>query len=256
MSSKRTADVVFCLDASNSMQPALDGVRAHLGDFVAGLKSSAQGTWDVRFDFLAYRASDVQDGAIFSHDSLRLSGLDLIQKLYATTPQTTLAKDFFTTNIDEFKTSLARIKPSGDEAPLVALDTALDFPWRESANCHRVVILMTDEPFETGACMDFQKQQLPQLIQKIQDLRVMLFLVAPQSAVFDQLAAVDKSEYQVIDNNTGDGLRSVNFNKVLMQIGKSVSVSLQTSTMEKKAIPRGLYRQHEWTGTKTALTGA
>src|SRR3954452_9892629 len=105
MSTKRTADVIFCLDASNSMQPALDGVRAHLGDFVAGLKSSAQATWDVRFDFLAYRASDVQNGiGVFLQDSLRYTGMELIQKLYATGPQTTITKDFFTTNIDEFKT--------------------------------------------------------------------------------------------------------------------------------------------------------
>src|SRR6266550_6258290 len=100
MSTKRTADVVFCLDASNSMQPALDGVRGHIGDFVAGLKTSAQATWDIRMDFLAYRASDVQDGTVFSQDSLRLSGLDLIQKLYDAGPQSISAKSFFTADVN------------------------------------------------------------------------------------------------------------------------------------------------------------
>src|SRR3954463_11693835 len=118
---KRTADVVFCLDASNSMQPALDGVRGHLGDFVAGLKTSAQAAWDVRMDFLAYLASNVQDGAVFSQDSLRLSGLDLIQRLYGSAQQGP-SLSFFTNNVDEFESSLARIKPAGDEAPLVSLD--------------------------------------------------------------------------------------------------------------------------------------
>ena len=41
MSTKGTADVVFCLDASGSMGPCIEGVKSHIASFVDGLKRLA-----------------------------------------------------------------------------------------------------------------------------------------------------------------------------------------------------------------------
>src|SRR5688572_3919910 len=72
MTTKRVADVVFCIDASNSMQPCIDAVRKNLAQFVSGLQSGGQSTWDVRFDFLAHQASENARGS--SIDGRRLPG--------------------------------------------------------------------------------------------------------------------------------------------------------------------------------------
>ena len=249
MSTKGVADIIFCLDASSSMQPCFDAVRTHISEFVAGLESNQQTKWDWRLDFVAHCASEHSDGfTVFRHQSLyneELSG-----PLYWKKGQ---GGRFFTTNLNEFREGLGRVQVQGDEAPLVALDFCLDFPWRDEKNCHRIVIVMTDEPFETGASQKMQGEHLPMLIDKIQRLRVMLFIVAPESQVFDELASVDKSEYEVVDD-TGNGLSRVDFKKILSYIGKSLSV--QTTQFSKaESVPRGLFGQENWGNTDRQITG-
>ena len=154
---------------------------------------------------------------------------------------------FFTTDIDEFKGGLDNIKVMGDEAPLIALDSCLDFPWRKASESHRIVIFLTDEPYETSSNPEKDKALLGELQQKTQDLRVLLFIVAPESQVFEELAEIDKSEYEAVDSRSA-GLVDVDFRKLLSGIGKSVSVSTanqQVSTVEKR-VKRGLFGQTEW----------
>ena len=56
----------------------------------------------------------------------------------------------------------------------------------------------------------------------------MLFIVAPQSLAFQELSAVERSEYTVVES--GDGLASANLGDVLGFIGKSVSKSRDKET--------------------------
>ncbi len=237
MATRGTADIVFCLDSSASMQPCFDGVRAHLGDFIASLGNTPQTQRDIRFDYVAYCCT--QDPVGFMPFQSVCSD-NLLSNLYCDPPQ---QDHLFTTDIDRFRSSLARITPRGDEASLVGLDFALDFPWRPAPKCHRVAIVMTDEPFESGVFQQEQKAVLPALIKKIQTLRVILFLITPESSIYSQLAEVDRCEQIVVPG--GDGLASVDFRDVLSYVGKSVSVStLQTSAIG--TAPRGLFRQAEW----------
>jgi len=239
MSTKGIADVVFCLDASGSMSPCIDGVRRHIIDFLSGIRSNNQLSWDLRLDFVAYAASGDQPWKRFpglGHRSVFHD--ELLEPLY-------LGRQgrFFTTDTREFQTALERVEAGGDEATLVALDFALDFPWRDGRSCHRAVIVMTDEPFESGAYEAEQKARLQELITKIQKLRVMLFLIAPDSPVYNELAQVDRSEYEVVDG--GDGLAGVDFGAALAYIGKSLSVSqLQGAT--EAAPRRALFDQTSW----------
>jgi hypothetical protein len=243
VSTRGVADVVFCLDASDSMKPCFQGVAKHVGDFLEGLKSSRQMSWDLRFDFVAHNSS--QDGRTQQIRSLRAQ--NAVQDLYG---QGRNDGRFFTTDVEELRRGLVDVKVMGNETPLVGLDVALDFPWRSASSCHRVVIHMTDEPFETGALIEQQKSVLPALLEKIQNLGVMLFLVTPESEVFARLSEVDRCEHVVVPS-MNDGLSRVDFRQVLSFVGKSVSVSTLQRVGTVK-VARGLFGQENWGRTDRA----
>ena len=248
MSTKGVVDLVFCIDSSQSMRPSIDGVRSHVLSFVRGLESGLQQRKvDVRLDFLAHSCGE--DNGLFRMQTVRTTSLETAQALYSKPDP----GRFFTTDVAEFERALSSVAVEGDEATLIALDFALDFPWRPRRDCHRVVICLTDEPFESGALVEEQRKRLDALIDKIQALGVMLFLVAPDSDVWNQLAEVDKSEFKrVSEANTG--LQTVDFGKVLEQIGKSVSAASLQSVGEDR-VPRALFGQDAWGGSSGALTG-
>lgn len=250
MSTKGIADVVFCIDVSASMAPCIDGVRKHISSFINGLTSNSQQTWDLRLDFVAHSASESVPGrGVLALRSLKEP--QLLSALYEKNPQ---HGRFFTSDPAEFCRGLESLTVLGDEAPLIGLDFCLDFPWRNSTGCHRVIIMLTDEPFEQSALQAVQKAQLSELINKIHGLHVMLFLVAPESPVFDELASADRSEYEVIDE-VGRGLEEVDFSKVLQYIGKSISNSTPGGT-QTIAVKRGLYDQNNWGQSTESLTGS
>ncbi len=239
MATRGVADIVFCLDASGSMSPCFEGVRSHVGDFIKGLNSGGQSVLDVRFDFAAHRC--VAEGVVPGLQMESVYNRSVLTALYGATSQT---QRFFSHDVEEVRRRLTEIRTESDEASLLALDCVLDFPWRRAAACHRVVILMTDEAFETGAWQAPQVALLGDLIRKIQDLRVMLYLVTPESEVFTRLSEVDKCEHIVVDTS-GDGLKGVDFGEVLGFIGKSVSASTLQAP-EPAAPTRALYGQATW----------
>jgi len=230
------------------MKPCIDGVKAHISSFLEGLQADKQRRWDVRFDFLAHFTVIGEGGTIgHAHFSLFHNDFDnhALDALYSS--QQSQKGRFFTTDIEQFKRGLDDVDVMGDEGPLVALDSCLDFPWRKAGECHRVIIFMTDEPFETSSNPEMESQFLEDLQQKTQDLRVLLFIVAPDSDVYEELAEVDKSEYEAVESRSA-GLADVDFRKLLSGIGKSVSVSTanQQGTVIEKKVKRGLFGQTTW----------
>ena len=65
--------------------------------------------------------------------------------------------------------------------------------------------------------------KIPNLIQKLMSRRIQLFVSAPFSPAMEQLGSLDRAEIEAVDG--GDGLKSVDFKKLLAQMGKSISVS-------------------------------
>lgn len=251
MSTKGVIDLVFCVDASNSMRPCIEAVKKHAVSFVGGLEEGArvmQRSVDWRVDFLAHSADE--GGGVYGIHTLRTTGVGTMSALY---PRADAGK-FFTTDLSEFSRALGAVPVEGDEATLWALDVALDFPWRPRAACHRVIICLTDEPFETGADVAKQLAQLSALQDKIQRLGVMLFLVAPESPAFARLAMVDKSEYEVVDA-VGDGLSKVPFDKVLAYMGKSVSMAAAGGPDLDAGVRRSLFGQDKLVAVDTAIRG-
>jgi len=246
MKTRCTADIVFCLDSSESMDPCLEGLMENITSLVEGIQGDGQNSWDVRFDFVSHQSLlNAQGGAVINHSSLY--NRDLLDVLYGDT-----RGRFFTRDVVEFKTGISRIKTKGDESPLVAIDSCLDFPWREEGECHRVIVFLTDEPFETCLKPEMEKTYIDQVIQKIMDLNVLFFLIAPDSEGFERISSADKSQYVVIESEVPE-LTAVDFSKfdfrnLLAQIGKSVSVSPigHQPSYPVASVRRGLFGQSEW----------
>jgi hypothetical protein len=247
-STKGVVDVVFCLDASGSMAPCIDAVRKNLDAFLDALAGDANRKIDCRIDFLVHSCGE--DGGLVRSKSLNKSGEDLIRALYGQPAQ---PNAFFTGDRNAIRLGLKEVDVYGDEAMLIALDMALDFPWRPQAGCHRVVVLLTDEPLEANAIWQLQRTKLDAIIDKVQTLGVKLYLVGPASPGLDTLAEADKCLYQK-SAQTHDGLGSIDFNKVLGQIGKSVSASVLQRRPET-GVKRALFGQDQWVASGESIRG-
>jgi uncharacterized protein YegL len=237
MATKERADIVFLIDISDSMKPVLNAVKDNITKLVDTLANDTQRQWDIRLDFLAHAFGN----GITHYESVRFGGVDIINSLYHHEPEP--AQYFFTTDIAKFKSRLAEIETTGDETTLIALDTALEYPWRPAQEGHRAIVLLTDEPIETGENVEEQVAQLKKLIEKIYRKRVKLFIIAPDSAAFHTLANADKSEYEIVDG-TNDGMRNVNFGELMKAIGGSVATSDKSTGANDTLTP--LYRQDKW----------
>lgn len=237
MAGRKCADIVFLLDASGSMTPCLEAVKNNIRRLSEFFKSDGQNVWDIRFEFVAH--SSWED--LYQLQTHALKGAELAEAVYK--PQTGRADSLFTKDVAKFQAALAEVNSQGDETTLVALDTALDLPWRPAESCHRAVICLTDEAIETGEKVSFQKGQIENLIRKIHSKRIKLTILAPQSDAFDMLSMADRCEYEPVGGKS-DGLRNTNFSKLMESIGKSVSVSQSTASGATAPLP--LYGQDRW----------
>jgi hypothetical protein len=233
VSTKGRADVVFCVDDSGSMSTCFEAVNDHLADFVNGLSSGNQQVWDLRLDYVVYSTPEGRYRSMYNRD--------LWDALYGSRQGR-----FFSSEPVELGEALRKERAEGgDEASLIGLDFALDLPWRDAASCHRAVIQLTDEPFEGGvsALHADPEADTYRLIDKLQALGVMLFLVAPRSPIYELLSEADRSEYIEADIHK-PGLAGVDFGKVLDYIGKSISVSMLQRGAASN--PGPLFGQPSW----------
>ncbi len=232
MTTKNAADIIFVVDASDSMSPCIEGLRTHLTTFLEVFRGNANVQWNVRFDFVAHR----------SRGTVQVIESALTDDLHGTF-YTGGAGEFFTTDVLAVTQALSRVETSGNERSLIALDFALDAPWRDSRTARRVIIFLTDEPHETSAAPEHDRTLIPALIEKIHALKVTLFMVNPDSADYEHLASADKVNVQKVTG--GDGLRSVDLRRVLQAIAKSISVD-QSTLGTVRTTTRGLFGQATW----------
>lgn len=241
MAGRQTADIVFCMDASGSMENAFNGVRNNVFKLIDGLKANLQIQWDVRFDFLAYSNGDYS----MRMQTLNYKGKDVLDNLYSSKFSLNgvfnASNGFFTTDVEKFKSGLSKVECRGDEATLLALDIAADFPFRDAASCHRTVVLLTDEPVNAGVNVNSTTAKVMELAKKYQDKKIALFMVTPNCEVFDTLSQIDKCEWTVDESRSLTGL---DFSKFLEGIGKSVSVSQNAISAVNDVKP--LYNEKAW----------
>jgi hypothetical protein len=228
------------------MTPCIGAVKDNISKLTAVFSKDALRTWDIRLDFLAHAFGNRK-----FHCYTARQDVTLLDDLYQNPDPAT--RRCFTSETAEFEKALARVRTTGDEVTLAALDIALDFPWRPAQSCHRVVVLLTDEAVETGEAVKLQESLLPALIEKIHNKRVKLFIHAPESEIFYKLSMANGCEYEIL-SVAHDGMRHVDFQKLMEVIGKSVFISQSTLPGESDAHP--LFGQETWRLTdETSLGG-
>jgi len=242
MPGKNTADIVFLLDASQSMEPCIEGVKEHILNFAGVFEEDTNQSWDIRLDFLAHQLQILPSGGW----KLRLKSVyeNELKSIYGN-------GRFFTQKIDDFKNALTGVRPWGNESTLPALDCALDLPWRDHGSCRRIVIVMTDEQLETGANTETpfaadiasSMAKLDAVINKINGQKVILFLVAPDSEGYEKLASANKAAWITVAE--GGGLAGVDFGQILASMAKSITKS-QSPLGATPATTRALFGQDTW----------
>jgi len=186
---------------------------------------------------------------VYDHHFIGGEGHGMMEKLYQGGGQNARADDFFTEDPNQFIEALSKVEPQGNEDMLLALDIALDFPFGPSATNRRAVALFTDEPAEEGIDEGKSLGKIDALIDKIQMRRIQLFLVTPESPGFESLSEADKCEWEEVDG--GNGLSGFDFQQLLSDMGKSISVATLQSSGEKDW-PRALYGQDRWSTDRSA----
>ena len=242
----QNVDLVLLVDASESMKPCFTQLREHLKDLLYPLQ---QANFKVRFGLVAYAAAPTHGGPVYDHTFIGGSGPEMIQKLYKPVAS---APDFFTSDPSVVTRILSGLEAQGNEDTLLALDVAADFPFGPVESTRRVVAVFTDETFEAGVCGEDPVAKIPELIRKLTSRRIQLFVSAPYSPALEMLGSVDRAEIEPVDG--GDGLKSVDFKKLLAQMGKSISVSsLQMGS--EPLWQKALYGQDQWSASR-AVTAA
>ncbi len=231
-------DIVFVLDASESMKPCFDGLKKHLNVILAPMQGYVN---KVRFGLLAHFAAPLRGRAVYEHTFLGGQGPEMLPKLYG--QGSANDANFFTTDGNLFARKLGEIKLGANEEMLIALDTALDFPFGPLHNTKRVVVLFSDEKLEDGLEQGKYNDKIPDIIDKLHKRKIKLFVAMPGSDGLWALAAADQSEVEEVAD--GNGLSGVDFAKLLGQMGKSISGSSLQATSEPR-YQRAIFGQDKW----------
>lgn len=245
----QNVDIVFVIDASESMQPCFDALRTHLRELITPLQGHAA---RVRFGLVAQSAGGHRGVAVYEHHFLCGSGIAALQKLYNRGPNDPDPRnDFFTDDPQRFMTAIGKLKAEGNEEMIVALDIAADFPFGSLSNTKRVVAFFSDESMEDGVAKGENNGMTSQLVDKLHARHIHLFAFAPDSEGIQTLALADRSEVTLVGD--GDGLAGVDFKQLLSGMGKSISVSSLQATAEP-AYQRALFGQDKWDSSRTVST--
>ena len=230
-------DIVFLIDASDSMTPCFEKLKENLKLFLKPLQDA---NFTVRYGLLAYSAG-VDDGSVI----YRHRGLDTaaggIGSLYSANVD---ENNFFTPDQDVFLRSLASIKTAGDEDTPVALDIAADFPFAPIGDSRRAIALFSNEKIEDGVCGTEHLQQLNLVLQKIAKRKISLYAYIPGSEAAVGLSRLPKSIIRSVPEgpNCWD---NIDFGALMEAMGKSISVSTLQMTQEPE-FQKAIYGQDQW----------
>jgi uncharacterized protein involved in tellurium resistance len=240
----RQVDLVLVVDASHSMRPCFDQLKTHLQNLLLPLN---QANFKVRIGLVAYAAAAGRRHPVYDHVFIGGSGPMMLAKLYSHRPD---EGDFFTENPAAIVRALNELSAQGNENTLLALDVAADLPFAPVASTRRVIALFSDERLEDGVTGEEPVDKIPQLLEKLMNRRIQLFVAAPSSPALDMLGSLDQAEIHTVDG--GDGLKGIDFRKLLAQMAKSISVSSLQSAVEPNW-QKALFGQDRW-GPERGIT--
>ena len=236
-----TVELVFVLDASESMRPCFEGLANNLQQVVNPLQSLGL---KVRLGFIAMRVGKMADGRGVFHTTTIKGQNDFASIVSG-------ALGLFTEDNVVFSSKMRALELGGDENQLLALDCALDFPFGPMVNTRRVVAMFSDETIEDGFSGAADVEKIPAIVTKIMARRIQFFAALPSSPALEALGSADCAQIEPVPG--GEGLASVNFSKLLGQMAKSIScASLQAGPENYQ---KGLFGQYEWGLTDGDFTG-
>jgi hypothetical protein len=233
----KNVDIVFAIDISESMRPCIDGLSKNLDKIILPFQGYG---FNLRFGLLGYSVGKGPKGEFVTMAiTLSEGGLFTIYKPQQKT------EDLFTDNPKLFSEKIKSLSQhlQGDENHLFALDTAFDFPFGPVGDTRRVVCLFSDEKIEDGFLFEWDpKVMVSKLCKKAMARRIMLYMALPESPLLDDISAIPNCHIETVKG--GDGLSSLDFSKLLGQMGKSISItSLQGQEGEYE---KGLHGQKDW----------
>ena len=237
-------DILFVIDASDSMTPCFQKLQQNLRRFLAPLN---QASFAVRFGLLAYNMGVDGRNAIYEHTFLGGSNPQLLRGLYDATPD---AAKYFTADTEAFLQALGTVRTQGDENTPLALDIAADFPFAPADESRRVIALFSNEPLEANFLEEQSPQdqkplaKFPQVLQKIAKRKISLYAYLPASDAAAMMPRLPKSIIKAIDAGP-DCWDKVDFGQILEQMGKSISASTLQMTREPAYQP-ATYGQDRW----------
>ncbi len=237
-----TVELVFVLDASESMRPCFEGLANNLQQVVNPLQTLGL---KVRLGFIAMRVGNTVDGGELIDTSGINCSSNALPFIASGDP------GLFTEDNALFSSKMRALELGGDEHQLLALDCALDFPFGPMVNTRRVVAMFSDETIEDGFLGDSVVEKIPAIVTKIMARRIQFFAALPSSPALEALGSADCAQIEPVQG--GEGLASVNFSKLLGQMAKSIScASLQAGPENYQ---KGLFGQYELGSAEGDFTG-
>ena len=235
-------ELVFVLDASESMRPCFEGLANNLQQVVNPLQTLGL---KVRLGFIAMRVGNATGGGGVIATASINSASDPIASIASGDP------GLFTEDNALFSSKMRALELGGDEHQLLALDCALDFPFGPMVNTRRVVAMFSDETIEDGFLGDSVVEKIPAIVTKIMARRIQFFAALPSSPALEALGSADCAQIEPVQG--GEGLANVNFSKLLGQMAKSIScASLQAGPENYQ---KGLFGQYELGSAEGDFTG-
>lgn len=225
-------DLVFLIDATGSMSPCIDALKANIGTFVISLiTGDANGTSPVR-DWRA-KVVGYRD---FDHDSVPIED------------------NPFVTTVEELRGQLERLEADGGgdepESLLEAIYHLAAMPqsgidesvkpdyWRYRSAAARVVVVFTDATFKEPLAKP-RGADFGDLVNQITAARLILSVFAPNLPCFEKLASIDRSEWNVVEGGKDpqESMRlytsdQANFTTVLQQLAKTISKSSEVLVID------------------------
>jgi hypothetical protein len=233
---KGVADIVFLVDVTGSMAPAIDALRKNIEVFIDSLSkgdaNNAAPVKDWRGKVVGYRDIETADA----------EGLPWIED------------HPFVRDAVALKAQLGTLRAQGGgdepESLLDALYTIATMEatpkgaqseeanrWRYRSDAARVVVVFTDASFkETLSIPAAKGGSLQDVANVVMANRIILSLFAPNFEGYDRLSQIDKSEWEVVEYpglSAQEALQkytadAANFRTTLKQLAASVSKSAET----------------------------
>ena len=227
------ADIVFLIDVSGSMAPAIDALKENIGTFVESLSkgegNNVSPVRDWRARAVGYRDFEDAEAEPFV-DNPFVNDVEALRAQLAG-----LRAEGGGDEAESLLDALFKVASLGQtEKGAQSLDPAR---WRYRSDAARVVVVFTDASFKPAMSIPEAKGGgVQDVTNAIINNRIILSLFAPDMPGYDELSQIDKSEWEAISYpglNPQEALVKftsdpANFKNTLRQLAASVSKSAET----------------------------